>query len=148
QWISEDTFRLGCTPVVNLYPQRAEPIRLTHTDYEYRVVPDARRLLAHEVYTINRVTASSDDGEQAEVFPFFSVKHGSDRAETFWHASRRPAERDEGQGRGTGGAPVAADRGTEVFLSLVDLNLKPAAQGLSGGTETGDWTLDIQTTCF
>src|SRR5205807_706826 len=41
QHVSADTFRLGCTPVVNLYRQRAEPIRLTHTQYEYRVVPDA-----------------------------------------------------------------------------------------------------------
>src|SRR5262249_50412783 len=42
QNVSADTFRLGCTPVVNLYKQRAEPIQLTHTDYEYRVGPDAR----------------------------------------------------------------------------------------------------------
>src|SRR5262249_2241889 len=53
QAVSADTFRLGCTPVVNLYRQRAEPIRLTHTDYQYRVVPEARRPLAHEVYTVD-----------------------------------------------------------------------------------------------
>src|SRR5262249_34376481 len=27
--VSADTFRLGCTPVINLYKQRAEPIQLT-----------------------------------------------------------------------------------------------------------------------
>ena len=40
--LSDDNFRLGCTPVVNLYPKRAEPILLTHADFEYRVAPDAR----------------------------------------------------------------------------------------------------------
>ena len=40
QHVSADVFRLGCTPVVNLYRQRAEPIQLTHTDYEYRVTPE------------------------------------------------------------------------------------------------------------
>ena len=33
-----------------------------------------------------------------------------------------------------------ADAGTEVFLSLVDLNREPAA--------TADWTVDVETTCL
>jgi type VI secretion system protein ImpG len=129
QYVSEDTFRLGCTPVVNLYRQRAEPIRLTHTEYEYRVVPDARRPLAHEVYAIETVTATSEAGEQMEYHPFFSVKHGA-AGSTFWSASRRPAESEGGLG----------DRGTEVHLSLVDLNLRPSF--------AGGWTLDVETTCL
>ena len=40
--VSAETFQLGCTPIVNLYTQRAEPIQLTHTDFEYQVVPDRR----------------------------------------------------------------------------------------------------------
>ena len=47
QNVTADTFQLGCTPIVNLYRQRAEPIALTHTETEYRVVPDARRPAAH-----------------------------------------------------------------------------------------------------
>jgi type VI secretion system protein ImpG len=132
QNLSEDTFRLGCTPVVNLYPQRAEPIPLTQTDYEHRVVPDARRPLAHEVYSIDRVTASARDGTGVEFRPFFSVKHADEgrAGQTFWHAVRRQAE------NGTG----ATDPGQEVFLSLVDLELQPAA--------SADWTVDVETTCL
>jgi type VI secretion system protein ImpG len=132
QNLSADTFRLGCTPVVNLYPQRAEPIPLTQTDYEYRVVPDARRPLAHEVYSIDRVTASARDGTEVEFRPFFSVKHAHEgrAGQTFWHAARRPAEGDDGP----------TDPGLEVFLSLVDLEFQPSAPV--------DWTVDVETTCL
>jgi type VI secretion system protein ImpG len=132
QNLSADTFRLGCTPVVNLYAQRAEPIALTQTQYEHRVVPDARRPLAHEVYSIDRVTASARDGSEVEFQPFFSVKHAqAGRAgQTFWHAVRRPAESGHGP----------TDHGTEVFLSLVDLEMQPSAPA--------DWTVDVETTCL
>lgn len=130
--ISADTFRLGCTPVINLYTQRAEPIQLTHTEPEYRVVPDARRPLAHEVYSIERVTGIPLDGATVEYLPFFSVKHtaaGRDRSR-FWHGARRPG------GLGSG----VQDEGTEVYLSLVDLQFQPCAPA--------DWTLDVETTCL
>lgn len=129
--VSEDTFRLGCTPVVNLFRQRAEPIQLTQTEFEYHVIPDARRPLAHEVYSVDRVSATTPDGEQVAFQPFYSFKHGSAvRGErTFWFATRRPANHAEGQ----------IDPGTEIFLSLVDLGFDPSVPG--------DWTLDVETTC-
>jgi len=129
--LSADTFHLGCTPIVNLYPQRAEPITLTHADFEYRIVPDARRPLAHEIYSVDRVTATAPDGRELEYRPFFSVKHADASAtETYWHSSRKPAERSDGQ----------PDRGTEVFLSLVDLGMRPST--------AGGWTLDVETICL
>src|SRR5207247_1832814 len=75
--VSADMFRLGCTPVVNLYSRRAEPILLTHGEHEYRVVPDARRPLAHEVYAIEQVRASAPDGTQVIYRPFYSIEHAA-----------------------------------------------------------------------
>lgn len=130
--VTRDTFQLGCTPIVNLFAQRAEPIVLTQAQTEYRVVPDARRPVAHEVYTIDRVVGTSPDNKEVEFLPFYSVKHGQAGGEprTFWHAARRPASYAGGQ----------VDRGTEVFLSLVDLDFRPSAPG--------GWTLDVETTCL
>lgn len=129
-YVTADTFQLGCTPVVNLYSQTADPIRLTHTDHEYRVAPDIRRPLAHEIYTVDQVIATSPDGEQVEFFPMYSVKHARGQSgQAFWHSSRRPAESDQ-----------PGDPGTEVYLSLVDLGSKSAG-------EEG-WTLDVRTTCL
>ncbi len=129
--ISADTFRLGCTPVVNLYAQRAEPVALTQTEWEYRVVPDARRPLAHEVYTVDRAGVVTPDGREEEYRPFFSVKHASDAGEErYWHATRRPAP----------GGEERADGGTELYLSLVDLQFRPDAPA--------NGTLAVETTCL
>jgi type VI secretion system protein ImpG len=128
--VKAETFRLGCTPVVNLYPQRAEPIALTHTEHEYRVVPDARRPRAHEVYSVDRVTATAPDGRAEEYQPFFSIKHAAATGERYWHASRQPS-------LATVGPP---DHGTEVHLALTDLDMRPAT--------AGGQTLDVETTCL
>lgn len=132
QNVDADMFQLGCAPVVNLYGQRAEPILLSQTQSEYRVVPDARRPRANEVYSVDRVTATSPDGQQVEYQPFYSFKHAADRRgqQTFWYATRRLAGRTGGE----------VDRGTEVYLSLVDLGF--------AGSSAPDWTLDVETTCL
>ena len=130
--VSRSTFQLGCTPVVNLFPQRAEPIQLTQTETEYRVAPDSRRPLATEVYSIDEVTASSPAGEEHEYLPFYSVQHSTQREsrQKFWYADRRDAEPRQG----------VIDHGSEVYLNLVDLDFVPAPQ--SG------WFLDVRTICF
>jgi type VI secretion system protein ImpG len=130
--LSADTFQLGCTPIVNLYKQRSEVIQLTHTEFEYPVVPDRRLPLAHEVYSIDRVTASPASGDSVEFHPFFSIKHSLNRTsdKTFWHMTRRSAEE----------SGVAGDRGTDVYLSLVDLGFRPSAPA--------NWTVEVETTCL
>ena len=59
--ITADAFKLSCTPMVNLFSQRAEPIRVHAAGIRrYRVVPGScRRPLAHEVYSVDRVTATA-----------------------------------------------------------------------------------------
>jgi type VI secretion system protein ImpG len=130
--VTGDMFRLGCAPIVNLYRHRAEPIHLNHEDTEYRVVVDARNPLAGEIYSVDRVTATSPDNEQVEFAPFYSFKHAQDRGrqKTFWNATRRPATIAEGQ----------SAAGTEIYLSLVDLGFSPSVPA--------NWTLDVETTCL
>jgi type VI secretion system protein ImpG len=131
--VTADTFRLGCSPMVNLYAQRAEPIAVTPREYEYRVIPDIRRPTAHEVYSVDHVTASGADHKSVEFVPLFSTRHslGDHLPLSFWHAIRRPSESVDGQ---------PANPGTEVFVSLVDLDLMPSS--------LEDMTLDVQTTCL
>ncbi|MFO0948999.1 MAG: type VI secretion system baseplate subunit TssF [Planctomycetota bacterium] len=130
--VSADTFRLGCTPIINLFKQRAEPIQLTQTKTEYRVVPDARRPYASQVYSIDRVVATSPTGEEVEYKPFFSFRHaaGAEEQRNFWHASPRLS---------LGEGPVKGSA-QEIYLSLVDLNFDPRVPA--------EWTLDVETTCL
>jgi type VI secretion system protein ImpG len=129
QSISADTFRLGCAPIVNLFEQRAEPIRLDHAQHEYLVIPDIRRPRANEVYAINSVTLTSPQADTVRrVQPIYSLQHaGTDeRASAFWYATRKPSERKD-------------DHGTDMYLCLVDSKFNPTAPAAE--------TLNITTTC-
>ena len=113
--VSQQTIKLGCCPVVNLFEQTAEPILLTETKTEYQVIPDIRRRDAMEIFSVDEVFSSNPQtGEVQHYEPFYSYRHGTlrDRRETFWHATRRVAV-----GRG--------EEGTDVFISLVDLSGRP-----------------------
>lgn len=55
QNIGRNNFKLNCTPIINLFRQQAEPIKLTHTQHEYPVTPDTRLHNAAEVVSIDRV---------------------------------------------------------------------------------------------
>ena len=123
----EKKFALGCTPIVNLFRQRAEPIRLDNRSAEYRVVPDARRVGATEVYAIESVTGSTPDGRSLVFAPFFAVHHtASDQAPAYWHASRQMAANGDG--------------GTEVSLSFVDGDFDPDADS--------NCTVSVETVCL
>ncbi len=127
--VQADSLQLGCTPLVNLFSKRAEPIRLTHFDASYTVVPDARRPLAHEIYSIDGVTGLSSTGETLDLQPFYSFRHGTRRGNRgFWHTSRRELQSDN-----------ELARGTELDIAFVDLEFNPLAPG--------NWTIDIETTC-
>ena len=124
--VSRASLQLGCTPVVNLFKQRAEPIQLDHEQFEYRVVPDARRPLAHEVYSIERVVGTDNRGHRVEYQPLHGGPLRGAAAGGYWHAQRRPAGHRES--------------GTEVFLSLVDQERGQAAPD--------DSVLSVELTCL
>ena len=127
--ITPSLFRLGCTPIVNLFEQIAEPIRIDHTQYEYRVMPDIRKPYTTEVYSVDEVMWTAPHRQHPQIVrPFYSLKHGTDDSirDAFWYAARKPSERK-------------ADPGTEVWLTLVDQSFDPALPPAE--------TLSIRVTC-
>lgn len=108
-------FRLGATPIVNLFEQVAEPVTLTQARHEYKILPDVHFPTGKEVYSIDTVTSSNPrTGVTVEYQPFYSLRHGQTRERTnsFWYASRRSSLREH-------------DRGTDVYLVLVDRSYNP-----------------------
>lgn len=110
-------FRLGCTPAINLFRQAAEPVRITHLRDAYPVWPDSRKQHAFEVVHIDsvvRVERAGSDEKTQQVPPFYSVNHAASSGSRFyWHGTREHSCR-------------ANDRGTDVMLSLVELDFTPA----------------------
>ena len=94
--------------------QRCEPITLNHTDIEYRVVPDARRPRAAEIWSVERVRETLPDGSFRPWRPFHRLTEGDPDAGVpggFYHIARRAA---------APGVP-----GTEVFLAPHDPDFDP-----------------------
>ena len=115
--VGADNFRLGCTPVVNLFAQHGEPIRVHHRSTSYPVVADARRAFAYEVVSIDSVRRirQGPRGEQVTEFrPFYALHHGETPDDTghYWLAHR-----DEQVAR--------SSPGFETGLSFVDLDFNP-----------------------
>jgi type VI secretion system protein ImpG len=115
--VTADNFKLGCTPVVNLFRQHAEPIHVTHAAVNYPVIADARRAWAYEVHAIDSVACvrQTAQGESVtEYRPFYSLRHGEtpDRGEQYWIAGRNEAV-------------ARQSPGYELELSMVDLDFDP-----------------------
>lgn len=127
--ISEDTFRLGCSPIINLFTRTADPIYLSQQKYEYQVVPDVHRQATTEVYSVDEVfTVDPKTGSSREFAPFYSLRHayGEQSEKSFWYASRRESQREN-------------DEGTEVYMSLVDMDFDPEIPAVE--------VLNVRTTC-
>jgi type VI secretion system protein ImpG len=124
--VDAGTFRLGCTPLVNLFPHTAELVSLSPRQHDYRVVPDTTRGHGLEVYSIDSVRGSNPtEKDRLEVPPFFSIRHPG-RAQVYWHMSRSPSLLEN-------------DQGTFVDLHLVDQHFQPRLPAVPA--------LEVRTTC-
>ena len=127
--VDKDTFLLGCTPIINLFSKTADPIYLSHQKYEYQIFPDVHHQKTTEIFSIDNVyTTDSSTNETREFFPFYSTRHSfeENQAKVFWYANRRKSQRDD-------------DDGTEMFITLVDIDFDPKLPP--------DEVITIKTTC-
>lgn len=127
--LSKKTFRLGCVPVVNLFPQVAEPIQLSQRKFEYTVNPDVRRPFSMEIFSVDDVSAINSSNQKITTYePFYSLRHSArmEDKQCFWLAHRRPSTRPN-------------DEGTDISISLVDLSTESVAPDAT--------VLSVRTTC-
>lgn len=113
--VDRSLFHLGCAPVVNLFNKLAEPLQVTGQQHEYHVIADVHRQTSTEIYSVDEVVTVDPNLRRTRRFhPFYSYRHtdNPEGEQTFWYATRRPSQ-------------AAEDTGTEVYLSLVDLDFNP-----------------------
>lgn len=126
--LSARNFMLGCTPIVNVFEQSAEPIDYHHRQSEYRVVPSRRQPRSMEVYRLQSAsTIDTDTGVIREILPFYASQFGSrEKSQPYYHASRRLSVLEE--------VP-----GTETFVTVIDPEFHPSRPSNS--------VLDIRAWC-
>ena len=73
---THESFRLNCTPIVNLFRVDLEPIRMSRYSAEFRVVPDTRFTRGVEVYSIESVVGSTERGRRVYT-PFHGFVEGT-----------------------------------------------------------------------
>lgn len=74
-----ENIRLHCTPIVNLFQDDAEPIRVERLVSEYLVIPSVRHRRSTRVYSVDTVVGIEErTGKQWEYEPYFSF-HRTDK---------------------------------------------------------------------
>jgi type VI secretion system protein ImpG len=127
QGVTVRTFLSGCTPVINLFDKSAEPLAVTHRTTDYRVVPSRSRPMGTEVISVDSVTAFEPGRGSLDFQPFYAIGSGAlGESYAFWFPTRRASYLEE-------------DRGTEVYLTLVDSDFQPR--------RPADAVLHVKTTC-
>ncbi|ACR27592.1 type VI secretion system baseplate subunit TssF [Burkholderia glumae] len=128
--LSATHLRLFCTPVVNLFKQNGEPIRVDHQSVSYPVIAEARRAFAYEVYSIDSVhlvRQTAHEEAVVEFRPFYSLHHGeAGHVGHYWFARRNEWVAQHSPGY-------------ETELSIVDIDFEPAAPQTD--------TLSLRLTC-
>jgi type VI secretion system protein ImpG len=106
-----DHMRLWCVPVINLFEETLEPVRLENTEHEYRLVSRYQSADAFEVVGVAAVNLVNND-KVREMAPFYGLGHPrwQNEVDVYWHMQRRSADWAGGQ----------YEPGTETYLKLVD----------------------------
>ncbi|NIF32445.1 type VI secretion system baseplate subunit TssF [Enterobacter sp. Cy-643] len=93
--VDKNFFRLNCSPAVNLFSQRAEPISLTDAIAEYPIIPDSRHHDHIDIWAINRVYLQRKTNNQVENCPLLPLiesggnPHAAEDIGLYWQWLRR-----------------------------------------------------------
>lgn len=133
--VTADTFMLGCTPIINLFEQELEPVRIEPSQHEYKLAAKYMDSDVSEIIQVNKVEAYDQKQNAIKVTPFYGETHPSydDQDRAFWHARREASSWAGG----------SAENGTELFLSLIDHEFK----GFDLEDDHSRWILRISALC-
>lgn len=148
--VGAGTFRLNCTPIINLFPHTAEPILLHQTRYEYPVIPDVSRRTAMEIFSIEEVVSLKPESDEVlHLEPLYSFRHSAAKREKqiFWSARRTPSAFRNDAGTeyrlalsNISGTPLAPD--AEVLTVRTLCTNRDLPGRLPFGNDAGDFTLE------
>jgi type VI secretion system protein ImpG len=121
--VDASSFDLFCSPVVNLFPHRADRILVSNRFSEFHVVPDRTRPLDFEVFSVEGVTGyDAQAGQEQQFKPFYLAKDADPNSGAYFTVNRLPrvlTAKEKLFGA------TSSYTGTEVYLSIVDAMCAP-----------------------
>lgn len=99
--VTRDTFRLFCTPVVNLFDHPTDPIKPDPGKHEYLARPSGTSPSGQEIYSVDNVVAvARRTSQRIEIPAFFAFQHELDAeanaGAVFYQVHLRPAAIGDG----------------------------------------------------
>jgi type VI secretion system protein ImpG len=127
--VDPNTFALFCTPVINLFSKRLDPVLISDRFSEFHVVAERTHPLDYEVHSLEEVVGVSARTYEQRVFePFYRARDGNERAGAYYTLYRIPRLLTAKEKRS---GAVSSYAGSEVFISFVDGSSAPYAGDLS-----------------
>ncbi len=117
---------LHCVPAINLFPKRADRVRLDERHTDHHLVADRTRPMDFEVHSVTGVVGHGA-GERRVFRPFYGVgargEAGGITSEGAWYGVQRTPRRSSGRQQRHG--LRSSYLGSEMSLSLVDARERP-----------------------
>ncbi|KPA15042.1 type VI secretion system protein ImpG [Candidatus Magnetomorum sp. HK-1] len=109
--ITDETFRLNATPIINLFEKNDIRLKLNPYQTEFHVISDNKNRMTTEIFSIDKVLTSepSPRKKQVEYAPYYSTDHtiysGYPKKTVYFQAKRKKSSQ-------------IGDNGTEIYLSF------------------------------
>jgi type VI secretion system protein ImpG len=127
--VDKSNIALYCTPAINLFPKRTDPIHLDNRKSEHLIVPDRTRPLDLEIYNVSRVIGLGSAGDQHhEFYPFYSLTDQTPEDHRSYYAIRRTPRLVSRKHQKFG--TRTSYLGSDMYVSLVDRNHAPYSSDL------------------
>jgi len=126
--VDSSALAINATPIVNLFPRRADRVHLSEERFEHHLVVDRARPMDFEIHTVTSVRGIAAERERDVAFqPLYGTFEDAPDVGAYFTARREPRMLSSGQRQhGTRSGYV----GSEVFLSLVDEREAPYPHAL------------------
>jgi type VI secretion system protein ImpG len=127
--IDANSFALFCTPVINLFPKRLDPILISDRFSEFHIVAERTRPIDFEIYQIQNVVGIlARINEEQRFEPFYLARDSEGRSGAYYTVNRVPRVLTAKEKKF---GAVSSYAGSEVFISLVDSEVAPYQRQLS-----------------
>ena len=153
--VSERLFKVNCSPVVNLFEKKTEPLRLSDGQDEYQVNTDLYSRNEVLIWDINKVTLHRYENDIVKQFPLknlFGLEHSviKQSCNIFWHSSCYRSSSERGNFEESVYIRLSDDGGAQSCIMTGDVLSIDAIctngnipSSINNGDPDGDFDCDI-----